>query len=685
MNSSTDYNSDSKSRLNTRQMDLVCGENQARKDNIGSATDNLDNKSDSETDFVSSLENRGNTIQVENNESTNDKLHNILNNTTDYLSSSENNRNMLDLEKNAKTLSQIHTLKSWYGPLEEYIKNAKFCYKNYCNNLDSKNLDLKMPKNLRIGLYDMMYYEKIGILGLERCAFVLVAGGIGERLSYNDIKLTLETELFTHTSYLEYYIEYIDSIFIRYKKIKFDNCNSVQDIKNIRKPPFIIMTSKNTKKRTSELLDSIKAKGKDIDHIMLVEQNQVPTFKNASFELAIDKNTNELITKPYGHGDVHGILNRIKIVNQWKKREIKWIMFFQDSNILMPNSLLSMIGVSSKFNVAANFLTVDRKENESLGIFCNVQNKESNREICRNVEYNIVQKLEKCGDEKFKNISKGLPGNTNIFVVRIDKYIEALNKYGGKVPEFINLKLNSFGEFKCPIRLETMMQDIVFLFDSSSSVITTTVPRLLCYSAAKNNIDIANYNHSIGLSCESPVSAENDLFRLNKIKIIFALQLNKWKYYLADSSQTENNNNLLNDECRIILKGGFSSTLTSLVEKFRNCTSNNSFYMTKSSLLVLDGEIYFTGNVFIDGICIITAKNQSSITVKNLMVDNQSSYKNISLNKNDKNLTPNDKVRGYKLSIKGKIRKIESSNYQLIVNDRFNKQSMKLDHLLNGR
>ena len=51
--------------------------------------------------------------------------------------------------------------------------------------------------------------------GLEACAgavFVLVAGGLGERLGYSGIKLSLETNLMTNKSYLEVYIKYIQAM-----------------------------------------------------------------------------------------------------------------------------------------------------------------------------------------------------------------------------------------------------------------------------------------------------------------------------------------------------------------------------------------------------------------------------------------------------------------------------------------
>jgi hypothetical protein len=51
--------------------------------------------------------------------------------------------------------------------------------------------------------------ERIGLREVGKCAFVLVAGGLGERLGYDGIKVSLPTESTTGTCYLELYIKTI--------------------------------------------------------------------------------------------------------------------------------------------------------------------------------------------------------------------------------------------------------------------------------------------------------------------------------------------------------------------------------------------------------------------------------------------------------------------------------------------
>lgn len=47
--------------------------------------------------------------------------------------------------------------------------------------------------------------EQIGVGEIKDTCFVLVAGGLGERLGYDGIKVALPIELVTNTTYLGYY------------------------------------------------------------------------------------------------------------------------------------------------------------------------------------------------------------------------------------------------------------------------------------------------------------------------------------------------------------------------------------------------------------------------------------------------------------------------------------------------
>lgn len=71
-------------------------------------------------------------------------------------------------------------------------------------------------------------------------AFVLVAGGLGERLGYNGIKIEIPMELVSRKCFLQFYIEHIKA----YEKM------SGKEI------PLAIMTSDDTHNKTVSLLES---------------------------------------------------------------------------------------------------------------------------------------------------------------------------------------------------------------------------------------------------------------------------------------------------------------------------------------------------------------------------------------------------------------------------------------------
>ena len=80
-----------------------------------------------------------------------------------------------------------------------------------------------MPKVIPIDFNTMEYHEleKEGLSILMKTGFILVAGGLGERLGYNNIKVRLPVETFTNISYLGFYIQKILAIQV-YIKLKID-------------------------------------------------------------------------------------------------------------------------------------------------------------------------------------------------------------------------------------------------------------------------------------------------------------------------------------------------------------------------------------------------------------------------------------------------------------------------------
>ena len=59
----------------------------------------------------------------------------------------------------------------------------------------------------RFGSPEWLAHEASGLGEAAQCGFVLVAGGLGERLGYSRIKVELPTETASNTCYLKYYVE----------------------------------------------------------------------------------------------------------------------------------------------------------------------------------------------------------------------------------------------------------------------------------------------------------------------------------------------------------------------------------------------------------------------------------------------------------------------------------------------
>lgn len=97
-------------------------------------------------------------------------------------------------------------------PIQAYINRAKsllLAARDQQNPYDGYRV--ATPQNAVVIDTDQQFdkYESIGVNELSQTAFVCVAGGLGERLGYQGIKLALTTDSITGLCYLEYYAKFI--------------------------------------------------------------------------------------------------------------------------------------------------------------------------------------------------------------------------------------------------------------------------------------------------------------------------------------------------------------------------------------------------------------------------------------------------------------------------------------------
>ena len=169
-------------------------------------------------------------------------------------------------------------------------------------------------------------YERIGMAQLGRCGFVLVAGGLGERLGYSGIKVALPTQITTGECYLSWYCRQILSAEHR--------ATLAAESAPVRLP-LAIMVSEDTAERTRALLEKDNFFGLDPSQVTLMKQEKVACLEDDTAAFALDPHdVFSLLTKPHGHGDVHTLLHSTGTLRRWGARGIRHVYFFQDTNAL---------------------------------------------------------------------------------------------------------------------------------------------------------------------------------------------------------------------------------------------------------------------------------------------------------------------------------------------------------------
>ena len=104
---------------------------------------------------------------------------------------------------------------------------------------------MQVPDTIDVSFNTVEYHnlEKAGVQELMYSGFVLVAGGLGERLGFNGIKVSLPTEILTELSFLGFYIKRILAIQVLVWSIYYPQHRL--PLKDMHLIPFAIMTSDN--------------------------------------------------------------------------------------------------------------------------------------------------------------------------------------------------------------------------------------------------------------------------------------------------------------------------------------------------------------------------------------------------------------------------------------------------------
>lgn len=499
----------------------------------------------------------------------------------------------------AASLKSLHaTYSGGADGLLDYLKRAKALLaasRDGINPLEGWKCSVPEP-SLVVEDAVPAQLEESGLAELKDACFVLVAGGLGERLGFSSIKLALPCETLTSASYLKTYCSYI-------KAWGGDS--------------LVIMTSDDTHAKTKALIDSEKRFG--LSSIFLLKQDKVASIVDSEGRMQVDEDGLP-VTKPHGHGDVHSLLFRSKFPQRrWKGK--KWVVFFQDTNALAMLALPAMLGVSARDKLKVNTMTIRRLVGREMGALARLTNDEGSRTVVTNVEYNQLRPMLDSQGEKEGEIGEPslFPGNCNCFVVDLNSYSETLTRTRGDVPEFVNPKYEEDGKtFAKATRLECMMQDYPKLLPDDTGVGFTMLPEWLAYSPVKNNPTTARNHQMKGLPPSCPATGEADLYHAHST---FLRSLGCLVEEPRPPVRTAGDVFARVDGPWILLAPEFASTRTQLSRKIPH---PENIKITNTSALVVRGKNVVVEDLDLDGALVLDASSPgSSITVKKLALKNK--------------------------------------------------------------
>ncbi|CAM9830567.1 unnamed protein product [Chrysoparadoxa australica] len=394
------------------------------------------------------------------------------------------------------------------GGLTGYVERAKELLKasqEGANAFEGYKPSVPIGVTLNPGSSDYSRFEELGMTEIKRCGFALVAGGLGERLGYNDIKLKLPVDLCSGMCYLELYCKQILALQKRYGAEQL--------------LPLAIMVSGDTEPGTVCLLEENDYFGLCKEQVTIMKQEKVPALLDNAARLGVDHDDPYLLmTKPHGHGDVHSLMHSTGTAARWLKQGQRWVIFMQDTNGLALQTLGATLGVSVEKGLEVNSMCIPRKAGQAIGGIMHLEHQDG-RSMTVNVEYNLLDSLlrESGKGEDANDPETGFspfPGNINQLVFALEPYVSNLERTGGVLGEFVNPKYADSARtvFKKPARLECMMQDYPKALEAGAKVGFTSAPAWLCFSPVKNSLEGALKVQQDGAPAASAATGEADQY-----------------------------------------------------------------------------------------------------------------------------------------------------------------------------
>lgn len=355
--------------------------------------------------------------------------------------------------------------------------------------------------------------EARGLEEAVRLGFVVVAGGVGERLGYSGIKLSLPCEIVSGIPVLQHYCAHIVSL----------QSLLTERLGRAVRLPLAIMTSHETHARTQQMLQANHYFGLAPSQVTLLLQKNVAALADASAKLALEPGSPYRVqTKPHGHGDVHALLHATGLAARWAREGVSWLFFLQDSSTLYFAHYIASLGVGASRGLEVTFVATPRKAKMALGMLATMVHESGTTRPIVPVEYNEIEPLlakssaagakggAANGDVNQPNGYSAYPGNTNGILLAMAPYLEVLKATRGQVDEFVNPKYTDHSRtvFKSSTRLECLMQNVAWMYPAAAPIGYVIYPPTYGYFPAKNDLATAAALSAKGVPPYAAATAE---------------------------------------------------------------------------------------------------------------------------------------------------------------------------------
>jgi hypothetical protein len=345
-------------------------------------------------------------------------------------------------------------------------------------------------------------------MSISTCSGAL-AGGLGERLGFKGIKLSLPTEIATGTTQLQLYCAHIVAL----------QALLTERLGRAVRLPLCIMTSADTHQPTLKALRNADYFGLSAAQVSCLMQGRVAAIADDTGALAA-RSPYTLLTKPHGHGDVHSLLHASGLASRWAREGVHWLYFMQDSSTTYWHHHLASLGVALELQLDCCFVATPRTPKMALGILATMTRSEDGLVApLVPVEYNQIEALLRGGDVAGRDGYSDFPGNTNGILVRIQPYLQAMERTGGRVEEFVNPKYTdgTRASFKAPTRLECLMQDFAWSLRSVRSGFAL-YPPTFGYWPCKNDLTTAAALSARGVPAYGAATAEMAVYQVRVLR-----------------------------------------------------------------------------------------------------------------------------------------------------------------------